>query len=210
MMQNVIIVLFNEFETLDVFGPVEVFGSFKEHFKLKYYSLEGGNVYSSQNVCINTKKLSDANSKDSILFVPGGIGTRELIYNTKLITELTRLANNAKYILTVCTGSSLFSQTNLLNGKKATSNKKALKWTKSIAPDVNWIDKARWVKDGNIYTSSGISAGIDMSLGFIADILGYDVAKQKSIELEYSWQEDASIDEFADIYKCKVIDKVHA
>ncbi|MBK2278119.1 DJ-1/PfpI family protein [Francisella philomiragia] len=209
-MQNVIIVLFNEFETLDVFGPVEVFGSFKVHFKLEYYSLEGGNVYSSQNVCINTEKLPDANSKDSILFVPGGIGTRELIYNKKLITELTRLANDAKYILTVCTGSSLFSQTNLLNGKKATSNKKALKWTKSIAPDVDWIDKARWVKDGNIYTSSGISAGIDMSLGFIADILGYDVAKQKSIELEYSWQEDANVDEFADIYKCKIIDKVHA
>lgn len=75
-----------------------------------------------------------------------GIGTRELIYNKKLIAKLTRLANNAKYILTVCTGSSLFLQTNLLNGKKATSNKKALSWTKSIAPDVNWIDKARWVK----------------------------------------------------------------
>ncbi len=71
MMQNIIVVLFNKFETLDVFGPVEIFGSFKEHFKLEYYSLEGGSIYSSQNVCINTKKLSDANSKDSILFVPG-------------------------------------------------------------------------------------------------------------------------------------------
>lgn len=94
-------------------------------------------IYSNQNVCINTKKLSDANFKSLILFVPGGIGTRKLIYNKKLIAELTRLVNNAKYILTVCTGSSLFSQTNLLNSKKATSNKKALKWTKSIAPDVN-------------------------------------------------------------------------
>ncbi|ORU76937.1 dimethyladenosine transferase, partial [Francisella tularensis subsp. holarctica] len=57
------------------------------------------------------------------------------------------------------------------------------------------------VKDGNIYTSSGVSAGIDMSLGFIADLLGYQVAKQKSIEIEYSWQEDPNIDEFADFYK---------
>lgn len=94
-----------------------------------------------------------------------------------------------------------------LIAKKLPLIKKALKWTKSIAPDVNQIDKARWVKDGNIYTSSGISAGIDMSLGFIADILGYDVAKQKSIELEYSQQEDVNVDEFADIYKQLVICK---
>ena len=95
----------------------------------------------------------------------------------------------------------LFSQTKLLDNREVTSNKKVLSWTKSIAQNVQWIDKARWVKDGNIYSSSGVSAGIDMSLGFIADLLGYDVAKQKSIEIEYSWQEDATIDEFADIYK---------
>lgn len=200
-MTDIIVVLFNDFETLDVFGPVEVLGSFKEHFKLEYYSLEGGNTTSSQNVSIATKKLDQVNSKNYILFIPGGMGTRQLIYNKELIIELTRLAVNAKYILTVCTGSSLFSQTNLLDNKKATSNKKALSWTKFIAPKVEWIDKARWVKDGNIYSSSGVSAGIDMSLGFIADLLGYDVAKQKSIEIEYSWQEDATIDEFADIYK---------
>ncbi|WP_150467343.1 DJ-1/PfpI family protein [Francisella sp. SYW-9] len=200
-MADIVIVLFNDFETLDVFGPVEVLGSFKEHFKLDYYSLEGGNITSSQNVSIATKKLSQIRSKDYILFIPGGIGTRQLVYDKKLILELTKLAANAKYILTVCTGSSLFSQTNRLDNKKATSNKKALNWTKSIAPKVEWIDKARWVKDGNIYSSSGVSAGIDMSLGFIADLLGYNVAKQKSIEIEYFWQEDATIDEFADIYK---------
>ncbi|QIW10082.1 DJ-1/PfpI family protein [Francisella sp. LA112445] len=200
-MTDLVIVLFNDFETLDVFGPVEVLGSFKEHFKLDYYSLEGGNITSSQNVSIITKKLSQISGKDYILFVPGGMGTRQLIHDKELITELARLATKAKYILTVCTGSSLFSQTNLLDNKHVTSNKKALNWTKSIAPNVQWIDKARWVKDGNIYSSSGVSAGIDMSLGFIADLLGYDVAKQKSIEIEYSWQEDATIDEFADIYK---------
>lgn len=199
-MTDIVIVLFNDFETLDVFGPVEVLGSFKEQFKLDYYSLEGGNITSSQNVSIATKKLDQVNSKDYILFVPGGMGTRQLIYDKELIYELARLATKAKYILTVCTGSSLFSQTKLLDNKKATSNKKALNWTKNIAPGVIWIDKARWIKDGNIYSSSGVSAGIDMSLGFIADLLGYDIAKQKSIEIEYSWQEDATIDEFADIY----------
>ena len=81
------------------------------------------------------------------------MGTRKLIYDKELITELTKLATNAIYILTVCTGSSLFSQTKLLDNREVTSNKKALNWTKSIAPNVQWIDKARWVKDGNIYSS---------------------------------------------------------
>ena len=62
-MTDIVIVLFNDFETLDVFGPVEVLGSFKEHFKLDYYSLEGGNITSSQNVSIATKKLDQVNLK---------------------------------------------------------------------------------------------------------------------------------------------------
>ncbi|QIV95937.1 DJ-1/PfpI family protein [Allofrancisella inopinata] len=200
-MLEIVTILYDEFETLDVFGPIEVLGSFKNDFKPNYYSINGGIVTSSQAVEINTKDFSKITSNDYVLFVPGGMGTRQLIHNKKLITELTRLANNAKYIFTVCTGSSLFSQTKLLDGKKATSNKKALNWTKSIAADVIWIDKARWIKDGNIYTSSGVSAGIDMSLGFVADLLGYEVAKQKSIEIEYNWYEDSNIDPFADIYK---------
>lgn len=56
------------------------------------------------------------------------------------------------------------------------------------------------MKDGNIYTSSGVSAGMDMTLGFIADLLGYDTAKQQSIEIEYDWKEDAAWDPFSDIY----------
>ncbi|MDE5007184.1 DJ-1/PfpI family protein, partial [Francisella tularensis subsp. holarctica] len=80
------------------------------------------------------------------------ISTRQLINDKNLIAKLTKLAFDSKYIFTVCTGSYLFSKTNLLNGKKATSNKNALNWTKSIAPDVIWIDKAKGVKDGNIYT----------------------------------------------------------
>jgi transcriptional regulator GlxA family with amidase domain len=200
-MLEIITVLYDDFETLDVFGPIEVLGSFKDNFKIGYYSLSGGIITSSQDVQINTKCFSEINTENFVLFIPGGLGTRNLINDQKLIKSLTKLAKNAKYIFTVCTGSSLFSQTGLLDNKKATSNKKALSWTKSIAPKVNWVDKARWVKDENIYSSSGVSAGIDMSLGFIADLFGYEVAKQKSIEIEYSWQEDPTIDDFAAIYK---------
>ncbi|QLE78359.1 DJ-1/PfpI family protein [Francisella sp. Scap27] len=200
-MMEIVTVLYNEFETLDVFGPIEILGSFKDIFKPDYYSLDGGVVTSSQGVKIDTQKLSGVTSNGYILFVPGGVGSRELIYDKQLVDTLSKLAVKAKYIFTVCTGSSLFSQTGLLDNKNATSNKKVMSWTKSIAPNVNWVDKARWVKDGNIYSSSGVSAGMDMSFGFISDLLGYDIAKQKSIEVEYNWQEDSNIDPFFEFYQ---------
>jgi hypothetical protein len=61
--------------------------------------------------------------------------------------------------------------------------------------------KARWVKDGTIYTSSGVSAGTDMALGFISDLLGYPAAKQVSREIEYEWNEDPGKDPFSELYQ---------
>jgi transcriptional regulator GlxA family with amidase domain len=199
-MREISTLLFNNFETLDVFGPIEILGRLKDHFNPQFYSQNGGIIVSSQNVSIMTKPISDINSTSFILLVPGGIGTRELVKDKVFINNLDLLSKNAEYILTVCTGSILFSKTGLLNGKRATSNKRAFFWTKNESPDVIWIKKARWIKDGNIYSSSGVSAGIDMTLGFISDLLGYDIAKKQSIEIEYDWKEDSEWDPFSELY----------
>jgi putative intracellular protease/amidase len=199
-MREIVTVLFDYFETLDVFGPVEIPGRLKEHFNIQLCSMEGGIVTSSQNVKVVTQSLAEVNASPYILFIPGGVGTRELIKDDIFIGKLKSLSRNAEYILTVCTGSILFSKTGLLNGKKATSNKRVFSWAEKESPEVIWIRKARWMKDGNLYTSSGVSAGMDMTLGFVADILGYDIAKQQSIEIEYDWKEDAAWDPFSEIY----------
>jgi transcriptional regulator GlxA family with amidase domain len=199
-MKEVSVILFNNFETIDAFGPVEIFGRFPEHFSIKLYSLEGGIVTSSPNVSVMTVPLTAFNAEEYILFVPGGIGTRELVHNESFISKLKSLAENAEYILTVCTGSILFSKTGLMNGKNATSNKRVFPWTAMESPQVNWIKKARWVKDGNIYTSSGVSAGMDMALGFVADILGYETAKTQSNQIEYDWKEDSTWDPYAELH----------
>ena len=65
---------------------------------------------------------------------------------------------------------------------------------------MKWIKKARWVKDGDIYTSSGVSAGMDMALGFVSDLLGHAAAKQVSLEIEYEWNEDPGSDPFSEHY----------
>lgn len=82
-----------------------------------------------------------------------------------------------------------------------TSNKRVFPWTGMESPNVNWVKKARWVKAGNIYTSSGVSAGIDMALGFVADHLGRGTALKVAQKIEYEWHEDPSWDPFAELYR---------
>ncbi len=79
-----------------------------------------------------------------------------------------------------------------MDGKRATSNKKAFHWAMSCSDKVDWIQEARWVVDGNCYTSSGVSAGIDMSLGFMADRYGRETALEIADSIEYIWNEDSN------------------
>jgi transcriptional regulator GlxA family with amidase domain len=199
-MKNVVVILFEDFETLDVFGPVEILGRLKDYLSLHFVSQSGGVVTSTQHVPVVTESMPAFSASGQIVLIPGGLGVVNLIRDEHFINDLKFLAKRAEYILTVCTGSLLLAKTGLLSGKKATSNKRLFSWVVQESPDVSWIKKARWVRDGQIYTSSGVSAGMDMTLGFVADLLGYDIARQQSIEIEYDWKEDAGWDPFSEMY----------
>lgn len=194
------IILFEQFETLDVFGPVEIFGCLPDMFKLNFISLNGKTVSSAQNVKVETNKYEKENDENTITFIPGGMGTREKINDKNLINFIKDIAIESKYIMSVCTGSALLAKTGLLDGKKATTNKRAFDWVVSQGKDVIWISKSRWVSDGNIFTSSGVSAGIDMTLGFVSELLGKEKAKEISNKIEYKWNEDKEWDPFAELY----------
>ncbi len=96
------IILFNDFETLDAFGPVEIFGKLTEEYTLKYYSLLGGIITSSQEIKIVTEPLETA-SINGIVLIPGGRGTRELVLNEVFINSLKIIAEKSKYCLNICT-----------------------------------------------------------------------------------------------------------
>lgn len=193
---NVAILLFDDFETLDVFGPVEILGRLKQHYQLSFYSLSGGLVNNTHGVAVQTKQIEEAKGNTDIFLIPGGYGTRKEVDNTLLLDYIKDLAQLSQYVFTVCTGSSLLAKTGLLDGKKATSNKKAFDWVMTQGEGVNWIRKARWVRDGKFYTSAGVSAGMDMTLGFLADYQGIDFARKVAFELEYNWTEDNEEDLF--------------
>ena len=192
---NINVLLFDDFETLDIFGPVEVFGKV-EDYTLFYYSWKGGIVTSAQGTQVITQPLIAARP-EGILVIPGGWGTRSLANNPAFISELREAAEKSINCLSVCTGAALLSKTGLLDNRKATSNKISFEWVASTNKNVNWVRQARWVVDGKFYTSSGVSAGIDMALGFVADFFGQEKALEISNKLEYVWNSDKDHDMFA-------------
>lgn len=195
---NINVILFPNFETLDVFGPVEVLGRLDD-VGIAYYSLNGGIIENSDNIQIVTQAISELQSDkaNSVLFVPGGFGTRQEVLNTKLMQAIKEQGDTSKYVLSVCTGSALLAKSGLLDNKGATSNKRAFEWAMSTNSLVKWNSKARWVVDGKFYTSSGVSAGMDMALGFVADIFGIEEAKKIAFEIEYVWNNDKENDAWA-------------
>ena len=189
------VLLFPDFETLDTFGAVEILGQVEE-YRLRYFSVNGGVILSKQGTKIITEKLKD-DDFSGILLIPGGQGTRPLINDNTFIKKLTIIVTKSQYCLTICTGSALLAKTNLLNDRKATSNKRAFEWVKSVNPNVEWVNCARWVVYGKFYTSFGISAGIDMALGFVADKIGLEKAIEIAQSIEYIWNSDKNNDLFA-------------
>ena len=157
--------LFPEFETLDAAGPIEVL-RMQPEYKLRYLSIGGGPVTSAQGMTVMTEKLDHFTG--GILLIPGGMGTRLLVRDGSATGRIREAAELAEWCLTVCTGSALLAQTGLLDGRKATSNKMAFEWAAGTeAPRFSgYAVRGGW-QMASFITSSGVSAGIDMALGFL-------------------------------------------
>lgn len=179
-------VIFEGFETLDMMGPIELLGMYPDRFDLVMVAEHAGSIASDQGPrCVVDETFADGNGYD-ILIVPGGAGTRREIDNPSLISWLAAQAEHARYVTSVCTGSALLARAGLLDGRRATTNKRAFGWVASQRKDVDWIAEARWVEDGKFLTSSGVSAGMDMTLALIARILGPQAAEDAALWAEYT------------------------
>jgi transcriptional regulator GlxA family with amidase domain len=189
-------VLFEGFELLDFYGPLEMFGLLEGESKISIVALKAGPIRSSAGPCGMAEATMAGAGGFDVLLIPGGIGTRKEMVNSQFLAELKRLAEASRMVATVCTGSLLLSATGLLDGRRATSNKMVFQQVKAYAPKVNWIAEARWVEDGKYFTSSGVSAGMDMALAVIAKLRGRETSLQVASRAEYEWHEDSSWDPF--------------
>ena len=204
--RRVAVVLFDGFTVLDVYGPVQAFasariprpeGSWLRLFEIITLAGKAGPIKSGEGPTTQAEyAFAEAPAYD-ILLVPGGFGTRQAVTNAPLLLALTAASRRATVTTTVCTGSALLARTGLMDGRPATSNKVAWDWVVQQGPRVRWQRKARWVDDGDLITSSGVSAGIDMALSVVARLHGVDVARQSAHFMEYVWHEDAENDPFA-------------
>ena len=194
------VVLFPHFELLDVFGPLELFGHMQKQVDVVTVAQQAGLVASAQR----TRAAADHGFDDcphlDLLLIPGGGGTRIEVDNPTLIEWLRQRAGEAEIVMTVCTGAALLARTGMLDGRRATTNKRAFDWVTTQGPRVQWVPVARWVEDGNVISSSGVSAGIDMTLAVIARLFGMKTAETMATRIEYDWHRDASWDPFAAVY----------
>ncbi|KAK3322897.1 class I glutamine amidotransferase-like protein [Apodospora peruviana] len=146
-----------------------------------------------------------------VLLVPGGIGNRVLADNKDTsVEDFVRLRyGQLDYLLSVCTGSMSLAKAGVLDGRRATTNKGA--WAEVIpnGNNVTWVPTARWVVDGNIWTSSGVSAGMDMAYAFLSHLYGKGNEKlAKTMNgIEYAPHTDPHWDPFSVVHKVPGADK---
>jgi transcriptional regulator GlxA family with amidase domain len=194
-------VLFEGFELLDVFGPLEAYGVVPEHFKLVTVAEKAGLVASHQGPRVLAEFGCDDCPHLDILLVPGGLGTRRERNNPAMLEFVKQRAVQAQFATSVCSGAILYASAGLLDGKRATTNKLHYKELTGYSPKVEWVAAARWVQDDKFVTSSGVSAGIDMTLDVIAQIAGHEAANKAAVAMEYEWHTDSHWDPFARIHK---------
>lgn len=188
-MTKVTVLLYGDFTALDAIGPLDVLGRL-EGYEIHYASLSGGPVSGSSGLTVETEVLS-AQGKSDILLIPGGFGTRKLSGDAHFLNALKKVIDESPLVMTVCTGSALAAACGALDGRHATGNKKAFDWTMSMWPKVRWERNARWTKDGKFYTAAGVSAGMDMALGFVTDRFGKGKALSLAESMEYRWNDKA-------------------
>lgn len=195
--RHVSIVLFDDFELLDVFGPLELLSRLPDLVHVHLVGPTKGPVRSSQGAEVLTSaRYTEALAPDIVL-VPGGKGTRALAEDADFLAWLTRWSQDAERITSVCTGSALLAAAGLLDGYRATSNKRAFAWAVAQSPRVDWAPAARWVHDRDRWTSSGVAAGMDMTAALIADLFGPAHAERAANEIEWEARTDPDHDPFA-------------
>jgi transcriptional regulator GlxA family with amidase domain len=203
--RHIAVALFEGFTVLDVYGPVQAFASCRvmqpdgaPHRLYQIFTLgeRPGPVPSGEGVAsVAAHAFADAPPYD-ILVIPGGFGTRKAVNDRGFLAQLAAASEKATLTTTVCTGSALLARTGLLDGRPATSNKLAWDWVVQQGPRVAWQRRARWVDDGNVLTSSGVSAGIDMALSLVERLNGREMALTSARNMEYVWNADAAHDPF--------------
>jgi transcriptional regulator GlxA family with amidase domain len=196
MTQTVAIVIFDDVEVLDFCGPFEVFAVTGQRrggagdFKVFTVAEKADPVIARNSLSVNPTYTLDDCPQPDILLVPGGRGTRKEMNNTVLTDWIAGQFPKLELLLSVCTGALILAKAGLLEGLSATTHYAAMDELRAVAPNTTLSPDDRYVDNGKIITSAGISAGIDMSLHVVSRLLGAEKAAETARHMQYDyWRE---------------------
>jgi len=195
-MKRVGIVVFDEVEVLDFAGPFEVFAITENAAKEKVFRVtvlgtKPGPVRARNGLTVVPDRVyADAGPLDAVI-VPGGYGAEKItILDKPFLSWLTSVRSTVPLIASVCTGAFLLAEAGLLDGRRATTHHLDFDEFEARWPRVTLVRDKKWVDEGPVVSSGGISSGIDMALHLVARLEGLETARHTATRMEYRWQEE--------------------
>jgi cyclohexyl-isocyanide hydratase len=178
----IVFALFPGVTQLDFTGPHQVFSSLPDASVI-LASAAGGAIEASGIIFAGLRRLADIPACD-VVCVPGGSGaTDNAILDDGFLGEVRRLAATARFVTSVCTGALVLGAAGLLRGKRAATH---WAWRDLLAPFGAIADPARVVRDGNVITGGGVTAGIDFALSVVAELTDPETAQAIQLQIEYA------------------------
>lgn len=195
MARIVLVVLFDDVDTLDFSGPLEVLAITGQRatgpvpFTVTTVAERKAPPITTRSGLSITPYYSYKNAPQAdILIIPGGLGARHERRNKATLDFINEQAQHAELVFSVCTGALLLGATGLLDGLSATTHHAALDELSETAPLCTIVRDRRYVDNGQVITSAGITAGIDTALYVVQRLLGVETARETAAHMEYRWQ----------------------
>lgn len=189
-MKNIGILVFEGVEELDAFGPWEVLAWWTQNFpedgyRVSLVSRSGEPVQAAKGLTITPQTSTTDAAPFEVFLHPGGPGARRLMRDSDHLQWVQEVAATTHLMTSVCTGSLIYAAAGLLKSRPATTYWDSLAVLTDLDPSIQVRPDDRWVDDGNVITSAGVSAGIDMSLHLISRLVGPDRARTVKRGIQY-------------------------
>jgi putative intracellular protease/amidase len=186
---SVAILIFDGVQIIDYTGPYEVFG--QAGFDVFTVSETGETVTTNMGMSVNPTHSFESSPPVDILLIPGG-AVKKQHENPHVIEWIREQSKHAENVLSVCNGAFILAKTGLLDGKSATTFYGLLDELERFAPAVRVVRDQRYVDNGKLLTSAGLSSGIDASLYLVSRIKGMGKAEAVALNMEYDWRPDSN------------------